>query len=136
VTERGSATLDLVLVTPVLLLVLLFVVFLGRLGEARNDVDRAARDAARAASIARSADEADTAGRDAARSTLESGGVSCRQLDVAVDTAQFSAGGDVSATVTCTVDLADVAALKVPGTKTLSSSFREPVDAYRGTVGR
>lgn len=134
-TERGSATLELVLVTPVLLVMLLFVVFLGRLGEARNDVDRAARDAARAASIARSAEEADTAGRDAARSTLESGGVSCRQLDVVVDTAQFSAGGDVSATVTCTVDLADVAALTVPGAKTLSSSFTEPVDAYRGTVG-
>lgn len=134
-TERGSATLELVLVTPVLLLMLLFVVFLGRLGEARNDVDRAARDAARAASIARSAGEADLAGRDAARSTLAAGGVSCRRLDVAVDTSQFSAGGEVSTTVTCTVDLADVAALKVPGSETLTASFTEPVDAYRGTLG-
>lgn len=131
-TERGSATLELVLVTPVLLLMLLFVVFLGRLGEARNDVDRAARDAARAASISRSAADADTAGQDAARNTLAAGGVACRQLDVAVDTAQFEAGGDVSATVTCTVDLADVAALKVPGSETLTASFTEPVDAYRG----
>lgn len=134
-TERGSATLELVLVTPVLLLMLLFVVFLGRLGEARNDVDRAARDAARAASIARSADDADVAGRNAARSTLESGGVSCRRLDVTVDASKFSVGGDVSATVTCTVDLADVAALKVPGSETLTASFTEPVDVYRGTVG-
>lgn len=131
-TERGSATLELVLITPALLLMLLFVVFLGRLGEARNDVDRAARDAARAASIARSAGDADVAGRDAARSTLEAGGVSCRQLDVVVDASQFSAGGYVSATVTCTVDLADVAALKIPGSETLTASFSEPVDLYRG----
>ena len=49
---RGSASLELVLVTPVVLLLLLFVVCAGRLAEARADVDRAARDAARAASIA------------------------------------------------------------------------------------
>src|SRR3954447_13954548 len=131
-SERGSATLELVLLTPVLLLMLIFVVFLGRLGQARNDVDRAARDAARAASIARSPIDADVAGREAARSTLESGGVSCRELDVAVDTARFSAGGDVSATVTCTIELADVAELKVPGTRTLTASFTEPLDVYRG----
>ena len=130
--ERGSATLELVLVTPVLLMMLIFVVFLGRLAEARNDVDRAARDAARAASIARSAEDATTAGRTAAQSTLQSGGVSCRNLDVAIDTSRFSAGGDVAATVTCTVDLADVAALKVPGSETLTASFSEPVDVFRG----
>ena len=131
-TERGSATLELVLVTPVLLLMLLFVVFLGRLAEARNDVDRAARDAARAASIARSPEDADTAGKAAAASTLQAGGVSCRQLDVVIDASQFQAGGDVAAIVTCTVDLGDVAALRVPGSETLRASFSEPVDVFRG----
>lgn len=131
-SERGSATLELVLLTPVLLLMLVFVVFLGRLGQARSDVDRAARDAARAASIARSVDDADAAGRAAAYDTLQSGGVSCRQLDVTVDTSSFAAGGDVAATVSCTVDLADVAELKLPGSQTLTSTFSEPVDVFRG----
>ena len=79
-SERGSATLELVLLTPLLLLMLMFVVLLGRLGEARSDVDRAARDAARAASIARDSTDAETAGRSAASETLASGGVACRQL--------------------------------------------------------
>ena len=130
--ERGSATLELVLLTPLLLLMLLFVVFLGRLGEARNDVDRAARDAARAASIARTPLDADAAGRAAAADTLQSGGVSCRQMEVAVDTSRFAAGGDVAATVSCTVDLADVAELTVPGSQTMTASFTEPIDTFRG----
>ena len=131
-SERGSATLELVLLTPLLLLMLLFVVFLGRLGQARNDVDRAARDAARAASIARSPEDADAAGRTAAADTLQSGGVSCRQMEVAVDTSRFAAGGTVAATVTCTVDLADVAELTVPGSQTMTASFSEPIDTFRG----
>ena len=130
--ERGSATLELVLLTPLLLLMLLFVVFLGRMGQARNDVDRAARDAARAASIARSPLDADAAGRAAAADTLQSGGVSCRQMDVTVDTSRFAAGGDVAATVSCTVDLADVAELTVPGSRTMTASFTEPIDTFRG----
>lgn len=130
--ERGSATLELVLLTPVLLLMLMFVVFLGRLGEARNDVDRAARDAARAASIARDATDADSAGRTAASETLASGGVTCRQLDVQLDTSAFSAGGEVRATVSCTVDLGDMVELRLPGSETMTASFAEPVDTYRG----
>jgi Flp pilus assembly protein TadG len=131
-SERGAAAIELVLLTPVLLLMLLFVVFLGRLGQARNDVDRAARDAARAASIARGPADADEAGRDAAYATLDSGRTPCRQLSVDVDTSGFVAGGTVSARLTCIIDLAQVTGLGVPGTATLSASFREPVDAYRG----
>ena len=122
----------MVLVTPVLLMMVVFVVFLGRLGQARNDVDRAARDAARAASMARAVEGAEAAGREAAHATLGSGGVSCRQMDVFVDTAAFGAGGTVSAVVSCTVDLSDASGLAVPGSTTLRGSFREPVDSYRG----
>jgi Flp pilus assembly protein TadG len=131
--DRGSASLELVLITPALIVLLLFVVFVGRLEQARGDVDRAARDAARAASIARSSDEARSQGEAAARSTLQSGGVTCRGLTVAVKVDDFAPGGSVAATVTCDVDLADVALLGVPGRRTLTAAFSEPVDVYRGT---
>jgi hypothetical protein len=108
-------------------------VFVGRLEQARGDVDRAARDAARAASIARSSDEARSQGEAAARSTLQSGGVTCRGLTVAVNVDDLAPGGSVAATVTCDVDLADVALLGVPGRRTLTAAFSEPVDVYRGT---
>lgn len=131
-SERGSASVELVLLTPLLLVMLVFVVFLGRLGQARNDVDRAARDAARAASIARSPSDADAAGLAAAHDTMQEGRNNCGQLDVVVNTSGFSAGGTVAATVTCTVDFADVAELKLPGSQTLTATFSEPVDAFRG----
>lgn len=131
--DRGSASLELVLITPALIVLLLFVVFVGRLGQARGDVDRAARDAARAASIARSSDEARSQGEAAARSTLQSGGVTCRGLTVAVNVDDFAPGGSVVARVSCDVDFADVALLGVPGRRTLTAAFSEPVDVYRGT---
>src|SRR3546814_12085025 len=90
---RGSASLELVLVTPVVLILLLFVVCAGRLAEARADVDRAARDAARAASIARDPSSAEDAGTSAASATLESGGIRCRSIVVSVAVSRFTAGG-------------------------------------------
>ena len=131
--DRGSASLELVLITPALIVLLLFVVFVGRLEQARGDVDRAARDAARAASIARSSDEARSQGEAAARSTLQSGGVTCRGLTVDVNVDDFAPGGSVVARVSCDVDFADVALLGVPGRRTLTAAFSEPVDVYRGT---
>lgn len=129
---RGSASLELVLVTPVVLLLLLLVVCAGRLAEARADVDRAARDAARAASIARDPSSAEDAGTSAASATLESGDISCQSLDVSVDVSRFTTGGTVVTTVSCTVDLADLAELRVPGTRTLTATFVEPIDTFRG----
>lgn len=131
-TDTGSMSLELVLVTPVLLLLLMLIVLGGRYAQARADVDAAARDAARAASIARAVSGAQVAGHDAARASLREGGVTCRRLDVSVDASAFAPGGLVTATVSCTVDLGDLAGLRVPASRVFSSSFSEPVDTYRG----
>ncbi len=129
--DRGSAATELVVVTPAIVLLLLLVVMGGRLGEARADVNAAARDAARAGSIARAAPDAVAAGSDAARSTLDEGDVTCRSLTVGVDTSDFRAGGTVTASVTCVVDLGDLAGLRVPATRTVTATFTESVDTYR-----
>ncbi len=42
--EAGSSTVELVLLTPLLVLFMVFVVALGRLASARAEVDGAARD--------------------------------------------------------------------------------------------
>jgi Flp pilus assembly protein TadG len=130
--ERGTAAIELVLLTPALLVLLLFVVFVGRLVEARADVQAAAQDAARAASIARGPDSAANDGQAAATQRLQAGGVTCRHLDVRLDTANFHPGGTVAATVTCTVDLGDLGLLRVPATKAITTTFTEPVDTYVG----
>lgn len=132
--QRGAAALELVLVTPALVLLLLLVVSVGRLAQARADVDAAARDAARAASIARGPDSARDDGLAAATARLREGGVTCRSLGLEVDARQFSPGGSVTANVTCSVDLGDLTSLRLPASRTISARFSEPVDTYRGTT--
>lgn len=133
--QRGSAAVELVLVTPVLIALMLFVVAGGRLVSARADVDAAARDSARAASIARSPATAEQEGATAAQANLTDRGVSCRTLTVTIDTSEFRPGGTVAATVSCDVELADLTGLGLPGRRTLSSRFVEPIDAFRGISG-
>ena len=133
--ERGSVTAELVILTPLLILFLLFVVALGRLAGARIQVDGAAAQAARAASIARSPAGAMTAAKETAASALSSQHVTCAHLAVAVDTADFVPGGSVAVTVSCAVDLSTLTGLHLPVTQTLSNRFVEPIDAYRSVSG-
>ncbi|MFP5327439.1 MAG: TadE/TadG family type IV pilus assembly protein [Acidimicrobiia bacterium] len=133
--DGGSASLELVLMTPALIALMLFVVLVGRLAQARADVDRAARDAARAASIARTSAAAHDGAAAAARATLADGGVSCRPMTIDVDTGAFAPNGAVHAKVDCTVDLADLSLLGVPGSRTITATFTQPVDAFRGVEG-
>ena len=130
--ERGSAAIELALITPVLLTLLLFVVSLGRVASAHSDVDAAARDAARAAASARSIPQAQSLGDTAARAALTEGGVTCRSMSVEVDTSAFHAGGTVRATVSCTVELATLTGVVLPGSRTVTSSFLAPLDRFRG----
>ena len=132
--EAGGAAVELTLAAPLLLLFMLLVVALGRLAMARAEVDDAARDAARAASIAREATQAHHAAHEAAAATLDERGVTCRTLDVALDITAFRPGGLVVAEVTCVVDLADLALLRLPGTKAVHARFVAPVDTFRATA--
>ncbi len=125
-------SIELALITPVLLVLMLVVVSLGRVASARGDVDAAARNAARAAVNARSAAQAIDAGNDAARVALVEGGVTCRSLAVEIDTSAFRAGGVVRATVACTVELESLTGVALPGSRTVTSSFLAPVDQFRG----
>lgn len=132
--ETGSATAELVILTPVLILFLLLVVALGRLSGARLDVNGAAAQAARAASIARDPATATTDATQTATAVLESQHLTCAHLSVAVNTTQFNPGGDVAVTVSCSVDLSTLTGLHLPAHETLSDRFVEPIDLYRSTT--
>jgi Flp pilus assembly protein TadG len=130
--ERGSATLEMAIVTPALVMLLLLVVLAGRLALAYGEADNAARDAARAASIARSATAASSQARQAAAATLANAGISCRSFAVATDTSAFQPGGAVTVQVACTATLSDLGLLGVPGSHTLHGRYTAPLDQYRG----
>jgi Flp pilus assembly protein TadG len=133
--ERGSATVELVILTPLLILLLLFVVSLGRLAGARIDVGGAAAQAARAASIARSPAAASSFAQQTATSALASQHITCAHLDVSVDTSDFVPGGSVAVTVSCAVQLSDLTGLDLPVTETIANRSVEPIDTYRSLNG-
>ncbi len=131
--ESGSVTAELVLLTPLLILLLLFVVALGRLAGARLEVDGAAAQAARAASIAQSPSSATAMAQQTATAALSSDHVTCAQLSVDTDTSRFTPGGSVGVTVTCTVNLGDLTGLRLPLAETISSQATSVIDTYRPT---
>ena len=133
--DAGSATVELVLLAPLLVSMMWLMVFCGRMTDSRLRVEDVAHQAARAASSARDVADANAEARTTAREALRDAGVTCGSL--AVDVAGgVQPGGTVEVTVTCHVALSDLALLDVPGTATLSGTFASPVDVYRGrTLG-
>lgn len=124
--QAGSLSAEVALLAPLLLLVLLLIVAAGRLVAARTEVDAAARDAARAASVARTP----AAAQAAAQATLTAQG--CQGVTVTTDTSAFAAGGVVTVQTACSVSLAGLTLLPLPGQQTLTSTFAHPVDTFRG----
>ena len=101
--QRGSMAVEFVILAPVMLLLMFFLVLCGRVVEAHGQVDGAARDAARAASIARSPGEAQANARQLARTDLNGW---CTGNAPTASVTGFRAGsGQVTATVTCSVSL-------------------------------
>lgn len=107
----------------------------GRVEIAKQSVEVAAYEAARAASIERTQSEAISSGKSAASRSLNDQGLQCASTSVTVNAAGFNAPlgttAQVTATVTCKVDVADLAIPGLPGTRTITATASSPVDAYR-----
>lgn len=133
--ERGSASVELVIVVPVLVIMLGLMVAGGRLWFARTTVVEASQSAARAASLERSAGAASQAGSAAARRVLSTDGLDCQGLDVGVDTSAFGVPvgtpATVRATVACTVPFADLSVPGMPGSITVRTQGAAALDTYR-----
>ncbi|GHH62466.1 TadE/TadG family type IV pilus assembly protein [Lentzea cavernae] len=130
--DRGSAAAELTLVAPLMVLLVLFVVFCGRLAATQVRMNDVAHQAARAATSARTPTQAEVAARATAAASLAAAGITCRSLTVSVASAGLRPGSTVTVTVSCTVALEDVAALGVPGSRIISCSFSSVVDVWRG----
>lgn len=130
--QDGSVTTEVVLLTPVLLVLLGFVVLTGRIGEVDGAVANAAQQAARAASLVGTPTAAHAAAGATATANLDADGIACTRLSLAVDTGRLEPGGDVTVAVTCTVELGDIAFTGLPGSRTVRSRAVEVIDTYRG----
>jgi Flp pilus assembly protein TadG len=123
--------LELAILAPLVIVMLLTVVAFGRITQGRASVDQAAAAAARAASLAPSSGQADADGTQAARDTLTGAGLSCASSSVDVDTTAFRPGGQVTASVVCTVDLTRLVLAGLPGSLTLHASVTSPIETQR-----
>lgn len=131
--ERGTAAIELVLVAPVLIVIMLFVVGLGRMAHARQQIDAVAADSARAASLERNTAQSANAARVAAEASLGDAGVSCTELDVHVDLDNYQPGGQVRVLVSCKAKLGDVALAGFPGTRKFTAEAVVPIESHRGS---
>ncbi|QLQ16354.1 MAG: pilus assembly protein [Micropruina sp.] len=133
--ERGSASIEALMLVPVVALIVMVVVFGGRVAIARQSVTVAAADAARAASLARTASQATSAARSTATATLTNQGLTCRRIGISVDTGGFAVPVGRPATVTvrvsCDLSVADLSIPGVPGSIQLEATAGNPLDTYR-----
>lgn len=138
--DAGSYALEMAISAPIVLVLIAVLIATGRVSRANTSVDQAAYSAARAASIARTPGQASTDARAAAASVLGQQGTTCGGgLAVTVNTAGFNqppgTPAQVSAAVSCTVPLGDLAVPGLNGSRTLRATAVSALDSYRARDG-
>ena len=135
-SERGSASIEAVIIVPAVGLVIALLILAGRITIADQTVHAAAAEAARTATLARTPDDAHTRATQAARDTLTSQNTTCAAIDLEVDTSEFSrplgTPASVTVTVTCQLPLSDLTLPGIGGIKTITATASSPLDPYRG----
>ena len=127
--ETGSASVELVLLTPLLMILVLLVVLAGRSGEVLLQVKHAADQGARAASIS-AVSKQTVEGRGAALKDLIATGVSCNNPRISVEPQSLGTTRYVKVAVECEVNRKGLDLLGV-GAKTVRAESIEVLDTYR-----
>lgn len=127
----GSASAELVICTPLLVLFALVALAIGRLVLQQSQVVDVARSAAEAASIWPTSGQAQYAAAVTASYQLVHDDLQCIAPVVSVDTSELQPGGRVSVTITCEVRLSANALPGLPGYVILRASAVAPVEQYR-----
>lgn len=120
---------EIVVLVPLLLMVMVLIVAMGRLVSAEGDAESAAREAVRAATFERNTADAESEAQRAATATLPATLV-CGP--VTLDGA-FVAGANLTVALTCEVSWQDLGLIGLPGTTQVTATSSAPLDVYRRT---
>lgn len=127
-------SVELAVIAPGLILLLLLVAAGGRVVEVQGHIDGAARDAARAASLAQSPGQASQLAQQAALADLDSSSW-CTGGSVQAQVAGFPGGAipegtDVTVTVQCSIDMSPFKLLGFGQTMQFTGSAIAPLDTF------
>lgn len=129
--DRGSMAVEVVMLVPVLLLMMLLVVGFGRYVSAEGEAEALARDAVRAATLARSSTEALGAAQALADAATPSS-MTCAPVRLG---GTFARGEIVTVELDCTVSWSELGLIGLPGSADVHASSSAPLDTYRRTGG-
>lgn len=134
--QRGSASVELAIIAPVLLALIALIVMGGRYAMASAAITGVAGAAARDASLARNPAAARAAAVSTASATLADQNLHCQGAPtVRVDTSGFAARPGTPASVvvdlTCVVVVNGLFVPGLPSTRTLHERAVSPLDSYR-----
>jgi len=127
--DRGSMSVEAVLLVPLLVTLVLFVVHLGRLGTTHLRLVTTADQAARAASLVHP-QLMSAAAEVVARQQVIVNQVPCESLDIQVRVAQETDPGTISVTLSCRVSREGLGLL-LPVVRTVEASSSEVIDRWR-----
>ncbi len=129
--DRGSLSIEYVIITPILFFVLAMIYVFGRIAEVNGVLDASTRDAARVASEAPNHDAAQQAAMQVVRDAVGKGSSMCRStLDVTVSN-NFARGNTITVVATCTYPVGDAGLPGAPGTLHVKSQFSSIIDPNR-----
>lgn len=133
--QRGSLSVELVILVPVFVIMLGLMIAGGRLWVARTTVTEAAYSGARAASLARSSSQADSDGRRVVADQLDIRGVACLSRSIGIDSAAFSVPvgepATIRAHVDCRIGFSDLLLPGMPGSIIVRADAESALDTYR-----
>ena len=136
--DDGSISIEYVMVTPIIFLVLALVYAYARVAGAEGNLDTATRDAARVASQAPDLQQATTAAQDVLDQQFSR--YTCRNSTdpnrgpVMTISQSFQPGDTLTVSASCTYDLSDLGLPGAPGTVTSRATFSSMIDPNR-TLG-
>ena len=139
---RGIVSVEIALLAIALLGGMHMLFLTGRLSEANGRTQDIASEAARLASQAQNGADAQKRVADFLKGDTSKGGTvqssqasgasgACGKPQATVDISDFSRGGSVSVRVRCSVQLADLALVRIPGSLTLEAEATEVIDVLR-----
>jgi TadE-like protein len=126
--ESGSMAVEVVILTPVLMMFVMLIAACGRYVAVQGDIQATARDAVRAASLERTVDAAHAAATQIVQQSLDDG-TTCRPLGLS----GFAAGGVVRVDLDCEVSYRGLGLIGLPGSVSVQTMSQAPIDIYRRT---